>query len=113
MKGEYDVVIIGGGMGGLSCGAWLANHGMKVAVIEQNEQVGGFCSSYKRNGFNFTLAASEVTGTIAPEATNEKSWGPLAMSPALPETSIVHNPTAGDWTNTFSTICTSFFRISI
>ena len=63
MKGEYDVVIIGGGMGGLSCGAWLAHHGMKVAVIEQNEQVGGFCSSYKRNGFNFTLAASEVTGT--------------------------------------------------
>ena len=63
MKGEYDVVIIGGGMGGLSCGAWLAHHGMKVAVIEQNEQVGGFCSSYERNGFNFTLAASEVTGT--------------------------------------------------
>lgn len=63
MQGEYDVVVIGGGMGGLSCGAWLAHHGMKVALIEQNSQVGGFCSSYKRNGFNFTLAASEVTGT--------------------------------------------------
>jgi phytoene dehydrogenase-like protein len=63
MKDRYDAVIIGSGMGGLSCGAWLAKHGMKVAIIEQNLQVGGFCSSYKRNGFNFTLAASEVTGT--------------------------------------------------
>jgi prolycopene isomerase len=63
MNDRYDVAIIGGGMGGLSCGAWLAHHGMKIAVVEQNQQVGGFCSSYKRNGFNFTLAASEVTGT--------------------------------------------------
>jgi prolycopene isomerase len=50
-------------MGGLSCGAWLAHNGMKVAIIEQNRQVGGFCSCYKRGGFNFTVAASEVTGT--------------------------------------------------
>ena len=63
MKDRYDAVIIGSGMGGLSCGAWLAKNGMKVAIIEQNQQVGGFCSSYKRGGFNFTLAASEVTGT--------------------------------------------------
>ncbi len=63
MKDRYDAVIIGSGMGGLSCGAWLARNGMKVAIIEQNQQIGGFCSSYKRGGFNFTLAASEVTGT--------------------------------------------------
>lgn len=63
MENTYDVAIVGGGMGGLSCGAWLAHHGMKVALVEQNAQLGGFCSSYKRNGFNFTLAASEVTGT--------------------------------------------------
>ncbi len=63
MKDMYDVAIIGGGLGGLSCGAWLAHKGMSVAVIEQNRQVGGFCSSYKREGYNFNLAASEVTGT--------------------------------------------------
>ncbi len=63
MKDAYDVIIVGGGMGGLTCGAWLALQGMSVLVAEQNLQVGGFCSSYRRDGFNFTLAASEVTGT--------------------------------------------------
>ncbi|MCX8044432.1 MAG: NAD(P)/FAD-dependent oxidoreductase [Desulfobacterota bacterium] len=63
MKHAYDVVIIGAGMGGLSCGAWLARHGMSVLVVEQNSAVGGFCSTYRRGDFHFTVAASEVTGT--------------------------------------------------
>jgi len=63
MKDKYDVIIIGAGMGGLSCGAWLAHKGVKVLVIEQNVQPGGLCSSYKRKGFNFTPAASILTGT--------------------------------------------------
>ena len=32
-------------------------------MVEQNIQPGGLCSSYKRNGFNFTPAASIITGT--------------------------------------------------
>ncbi len=62
-SGNYDVIIIGAGMGGLTCGAWLAHKGKKVLVVEQNIQAGGLCSSYKRNGFNFTPAASIITGT--------------------------------------------------
>jgi phytoene dehydrogenase-like protein len=61
-RDTYDVIIIGSGMGGLSCGAWLANKGMKVLVVEQNVRPGGFCSSYKRDGFTFTPAASIMTG---------------------------------------------------
>jgi prolycopene isomerase len=60
---RYDVIIIGAGMGGLTCGAWLAHKGKKVLVVEQNIQVGGLCSSYKRDGFNFSPAASIITGT--------------------------------------------------
>ena len=59
---RYDAIIIGAGMGGLSCGAWLAHKGMRILVVEQNVQAGGFCSSYKRDGFNFTPAASVLTG---------------------------------------------------
>ncbi len=63
MRDKYDAIIIGSGMGGLSCGAWLAHNGMKILVVEQNVQPGGLCSSYKREGFNFTPAASVMTGT--------------------------------------------------
>lgn len=63
MKDAYDVIVIGGGMGGLSCAAWLAMHGMNVLVVEQNSSIGGFCSTYRRGDFSFTIAASEVTGT--------------------------------------------------
>ena len=36
MKDNYDVIIIGSGMGGLTSAAWLIHMGMKVLVIEQN-----------------------------------------------------------------------------
>jgi len=63
VQDKYDAIIIGAGMGGLSCAAWLVHKGMKVLVVGQNLQPGGFCSSYKQNGFNFTPAASIITGT--------------------------------------------------
>ena len=71
-RDTYDVIIIGAGMGGLTCGAWLAHKGMKVLVVEQNLQPGGLCSSYKRNGFTFTPAASIVTGTTKKDGVFER-----------------------------------------
>ncbi|RTL48406.1 MAG: NAD(P)/FAD-dependent oxidoreductase [Bradyrhizobiaceae bacterium] len=43
----YDAVIIGAGLGGLTCGALLARAGRKVLVIEKSNSVGGAASSYK------------------------------------------------------------------
>jgi phytoene dehydrogenase-like protein len=44
---RYDVVVIGGGLGGLTAGAILARAGRKVLVIERSNSVGGAASSYK------------------------------------------------------------------
>jgi len=52
-RDEYDVIIIGAGIGGLACGCYLAKAGMKVLIIEKNSQPGGYCVSFKRNGFLF------------------------------------------------------------
>jgi all-trans-retinol 13,14-reductase len=41
-EGEYDVVIVGAGIGGLTCGAILSKHGYRVLILEQHFQVGGF-----------------------------------------------------------------------
>ncbi|MGV8059769.1 MAG: phytoene desaturase family protein [Smithellaceae bacterium] len=44
---EYDVVIIGAGMGGLITGAVLAKQeGMKVLVLEKESEIGGRCMSF-------------------------------------------------------------------
>jgi len=52
-KDEYDVIIIGAGVGGLVCGCYLAKAGMKVLIVEKNSKVGGYCQSFTRNGFTF------------------------------------------------------------
>lgn len=44
---QYDAVIIGAGLGGLTAGAILARAGCKVLVIERGNSVGGAASSYK------------------------------------------------------------------
>jgi len=65
-KDEYDVVIIGAGIGGLVCGCYLAKAGMKVLIVEQHHQVGGYCQSFKRNGFIFD-AGSHALGSLREE----------------------------------------------
>ncbi|MBW8012730.1 MAG: NAD(P)/FAD-dependent oxidoreductase [Chloroflexi bacterium] len=40
---NYDIIVLGGGSNGLTCGAYLAKAGQKVLVLERREFVGGGC----------------------------------------------------------------------
>jgi all-trans-retinol 13,14-reductase len=53
MSERYDVIIIGAGIGGLVCGCFLAKEGKKVLIVEKHYQVGGYCTSFTRNGIVF------------------------------------------------------------
>lgn len=57
---DYDVVIIGAGLGGLTSGAILAKRGKKVLVLEQSGQVGGCCSTYEVGKYKYDIGASVV-----------------------------------------------------
>ncbi|MES2627857.1 MAG: FAD-dependent oxidoreductase [Bacteroidota bacterium] len=46
---EYDVVIIGSGIGGLECAYILASEGFKVVVLEKNHQIGGNLQVFSRD----------------------------------------------------------------
>ncbi|MBL7130938.1 MAG: NAD(P)/FAD-dependent oxidoreductase [Candidatus Omnitrophica bacterium] len=59
---KYDVVIIGAGIGGLFCGAFLAQIGYKVAIFEKESYAGGLCSSFKNKGFVFDVAIDSIGG---------------------------------------------------
>ena len=50
---EKKVVIIGSGLGGLSCGVILARKGYDVTVLEQGAQVGGCLQCFTRKGGKF------------------------------------------------------------
>jgi prolycopene isomerase len=56
MGGKYDAVVIGSGMGGLSCATLLAKEGLKVLVCEQSSKPGGYCQNFRRKGFTFSPA---------------------------------------------------------
>lgn len=43
---QYDIVIIGAGLGGMLCGVLLAKEGFRVGIIEKNKQVGGCLQSF-------------------------------------------------------------------
>jgi all-trans-retinol 13,14-reductase len=53
MSTNYDVVIIGSGLGGLECGNILSKHGYNVCVVEKNAKLGGTLHSFKRFGCEF------------------------------------------------------------
>ncbi len=59
---EYDVAIIGAGIGGLTCAALLAKQGYKVLVMEQQSQVGGYCRSLRRGDYAFSAGVTGISG---------------------------------------------------
>ena len=59
---KYDAVIIGAGIGGLTCGALLAKSGFKTLIIEQHSIPGGYCTSFNRKGFIFDSAVHFTEG---------------------------------------------------
>ncbi|GAB0173825.1 NAD(P)-binding protein [Helicobacter trogontum] len=50
MHNTYDAIIIGSGLGGLSCGATLPKAGKRVLVLEQHSLIGGCATCFKRKG---------------------------------------------------------------
>ena len=52
-KMKRKIVIIGSGLGGLSCGVLLAKEGYDVTILEQSSQPGGCLQCFKRKGIKF------------------------------------------------------------
>ncbi|MGN6438690.1 MAG: phytoene desaturase family protein [Agriterribacter sp.] len=59
---QYDVVIIGSGIGGLICGNLLAKEGMHVCVLEKNKQIGGSLQTFSREKTIFDSGVHYVGG---------------------------------------------------
>jgi prolycopene isomerase len=69
---DYDVVVIGAGLGGLSSATFLAKAGKKVLLLEKHNVPGGYASSFTRGRFEFEIALHELSGLG-----NESNKGPV------------------------------------
>jgi phytoene dehydrogenase-like protein len=65
---KYHSIVVGGGMAGLTCAAFLAKEGNRVLLIEKNKECGGLVNSFSHNGFQFDtgIRALENAGIIFP-----------------------------------------------
>ncbi|WP_273854155.1 phytoene desaturase family protein [Guptibacillus spartinae] len=61
-KSEYDVIVIGAGMGGLSAATFLAQEGYSVLVLERHYRAGGYAHSFRRKKFTFDSAVRIAAG---------------------------------------------------
>lgn len=59
---KCDIIIIGGGLGGLECGYILSRTGRSVLVLEKESQPGGCLQSYRRRELSFDTGFHYVGG---------------------------------------------------
>ena len=85
---SYDAIVIGAGVGGLICANLLVRNGLKVLLVEQHSLVGGYCSTFRRNGYTFDSAThfypllgnpSTITGALLSELGVTTEW--IKMDP--------------------------------
>ena len=57
---NYDYIIVGAGMGGLSAGLNLAFNHKKVLILEKNSLPGGFVTTFKRGRFEFDTSLYDL-----------------------------------------------------
>ena len=59
---DYEVIVIGAGLGGISAAASLAKAGKKVLLLERHNVPGGYATSFVRGRYEFEVALHGLSG---------------------------------------------------
>src|SRR3954469_13542954 len=63
----YDLVVVGGGMGGLATAALAQRQGLKTALLEAHTKLGGCAGYFSRGAYTFDAGATALMGLGAGE----------------------------------------------
>lgn len=60
---EKDIIIVGGGIAGLSAGYYSVLNGYSTSIFEMHKIPGGLCTAWKRKGYTFDVSMHMLMGS--------------------------------------------------
>lgn len=77
---DCEVVVVGGGIGGLTVAALLAQRGIDVCLLERESQVGGCAANFEKFGYSFEQGYGLFTGW-KPAEIHDRVFSELPVDP--------------------------------
>ncbi len=77
---SYEVLVVGGGIGGLTTAALLAARGLSVCLFERESRGGGCAAGFEKFGYNFETTAGLYAGW-GPGEVHERVFAELPVAP--------------------------------
>jgi phytoene dehydrogenase-like protein len=74
---EKSIIIVGGGIAGLSTGCYAQMNGFKTTIFEMHSIQGGLYTACKRKGYKFDISMHMVTGSVS--GPFNKMWKELGV----------------------------------
>src|SRR6267142_1441238 len=77
---DYEVVVVGGGIGGLTTAALLAARGVKVCLYERQARAGGCVANFEHLGYAFEPTGGLYSGW-EPDGLYQRIFAELPVGP--------------------------------
>ncbi len=74
---EKSVLIVGGGIAGLSAGCYARMNGYRTSIFEMHSIPGGLCTAWERKGYKFDISMHMLTGAVS--GPFHKMWKELGI----------------------------------